>query len=43
MKKSFVTVILDEDSGNKVLSVNCDAYNSTDDQKEYIIVSKERN
>lgn len=43
MKKSFVTVTPDEGSGNKALSVNCDAYSSADDQEEYTIVSKERN
>ena len=43
MKKSFVTVILDEGFGNKALSANCDVYNRDDDQEEYIIVSKERN
>ena len=39
MKKSFVTVTPDESSGNKVLSVNCDAYSDAYDQEEYIIVS----
>lgn len=43
MKKNHVTVISDEGSGNKALSVNCDAYSSADDQEEYIIVFKERN
>lgn len=41
MKKSFVTVIPDESSGNKALSVNCDVYSSADDKEEYIIVSRE--
>lgn len=40
MKKSFVTVIPDEGSGNKALSVNCDVYSGADDQEEYIIVSR---
>lgn len=31
MKKSFITVSLDEGIGNKVLSVGCDAYSGTDD------------
>lgn len=31
MKKSFVTVTPDEDIGNKILSVGCDAYSGTDD------------
>lgn len=31
MKKSFVTVTPDEDTGNKILSVGCDAYNDADD------------
>lgn len=41
-EKSFVTVTSDESSGNKVLSVNYDAYSSADDQDEYIIVSRWR-
>ena len=40
MKKSFVTIIPNEGSGNKALSVNCDAYSDADDQEEYIIVSR---
>lgn len=40
MKKSFVTVTSDKDSGNEALSVNCDAYSDADDQEEYIIVSR---
>lgn len=31
MKKSFVTVTPDEDIGNKILSVGCDACNDADD------------
>lgn len=31
MKKSFITVSSDEDIGNKILSVGCDAYNDADD------------
>lgn len=42
MKKSFVTVTLDEGFGNKALSVNCDVYSSADDKEEYIIVSRGR-
>ena len=38
MKKSFVTVTLDEGFGNKALSINCDVYSSADDQEEDIIV-----
>lgn len=38
MKKSFITVIPNEGSGNKALSVNCDVYSDVDDQEEYIIV-----
>lgn len=41
MKKSFVTVTPDEDSGNKALSINCDVYSGADDKEEYIIVSRE--
>jgi hypothetical protein len=41
MKKSFVTVTLDEGSGNKALSINCDVYSGADDQEENIIVSRE--
>lgn len=40
MKKSFVTVTLDESPGNKALSVNCDVYSDADDQEEDIIVSR---
>ena len=40
MKKSFVTVTPDEGSGNKALSVNCDAYSGVDDQEKDIIVSR---
>lgn len=39
MKKSFVTVTLDEGFGNKALSINCDVYSGADDKEEYIIVS----
>lgn len=39
-KKSFVTVTPDEGSGNKALSVNCDAYSGVDDQEKDIIVSR---
>lgn len=39
MKKSFVTVTLDEDFGNKALSINCDVYSGADDQEGDIIVS----
>ena len=38
-KKSFVIVTLDEGSGNKALSINCDAYSSADDQEKDIIIS----
>lgn len=31
MKKSFVTVTLDEGFGNKALSINCDVYSDADD------------
>lgn len=41
MKKSFVTVILDEGFGNKALSINCDVYSGADDQEKDIIVSRE--
>ena len=30
-KKSFITVTPDEGIGNKILSVDCDAYNDADD------------
>lgn len=40
MKKSFVTVTLDEGFGNKALSINCDVYSGADDKEEYIITSK---
>ncbi len=40
-EKLFVTITPNESSGNKALSVNCDAYNSADDKEEYIIVSRE--
>lgn len=39
MKKSFVTIIPNEGSGNKALSIICDAYSDADDQEKYIIVS----
>lgn len=42
MKKSFVTVTLDEGFSNKALSVNCDAYSSADDQEKDIIISSGR-
>lgn len=41
MKKSFVTVTLDEGFGNKALSINCDVYSGADDQEKDIIVSRE--
>lgn len=41
MKKSFVTVTLDEGFGNKALSINCDVYSGDDDQEKDIIVSRE--
>jgi hypothetical protein len=41
-KKSFVTIIPNEDFGNKALSVNCDIYSGVDDQKEYIIALRKR-
>ena len=31
MKKIILTVTPDEDIGNKILSVGCDAYNDADD------------
>lgn len=31
MKKSFVTIIPNEGSSNKALSVNCDIYSCVDD------------
>lgn len=34
-----MTVISDEGSGNKALSINCDVYSDADDQEEDIIVS----
>lgn len=41
MKKSFVTVTSDKDSGNEALSVNCDAYSDAYNQEEDIIVLRE--
>lgn len=41
MKKSFVTIIPNEDFGNKALSVNCDIYSGVDNQEKYIIAFRE--
>lgn len=37
MKKSFVTVTLDEGIGNKILSVGCDAYNELMIKKKILL------